>query len=197
MCFDTQRPHSITSVRRRFTFPLRKQNPIETDCVHDYSKCQQKKKMMMMIIVIVIHNNNSWNRIIYLLYFLPLRSRVVKYCLINHVIFQGPPTHLLKKWLTQMLQIWLWEAFRKTHTLEGSETSLGVWSDDLSMPLTPLEGALVYVGQAEPAALLLAVDVSASALRGGHLEFAVQQILLLLKSLSRWDKPNTPTVQHL
>lgn len=53
------------------------------------------------------------------------------------------------------------------------------------MPLTPREGALVFVGQAEPAALLLAVDVSASALRGGHLEFAVQQILLLLKSLSR------------
>lgn len=51
--------------------------------------------------------------------------------------------------------------------------------------MTPLEGALVFVGQAEPAALLLAVDVSASALRGGHLEFAVQQILLLLKSLSR------------
>ncbi|XP_041855130.1 protein transport protein Sec24C isoform X3 [Melanotaenia boesemani] len=37
----------------------------------------------------------------------------------------------------------------------------------------------------EPPALLLAIDVSASALRGGHLEFVTQQIRTLLTSLNR------------
>eukprot|EP00064_Thunnus_orientalis_P022617 superscaffoldBa00007785_g22825 len=37
----------------------------------------------------------------------------------------------------------------------------------------------------EPAALILAIDVSASALRGGHLEFVTQQIHSLLTSLNR------------
>ncbi|XP_037536127.1 protein transport protein Sec24C [Nematolebias whitei] len=37
----------------------------------------------------------------------------------------------------------------------------------------------------EPAALLLAIDVSASALRGGHLEFVTQQIHTLLASLQK------------
>ncbi|XP_029960116.1 protein transport protein Sec24C [Salarias fasciatus] len=37
----------------------------------------------------------------------------------------------------------------------------------------------------EPAALLLAIDVSISALRGGHLEFITQQIQTLLNSLHR------------
>lgn len=41
------------------------------------------------------------------------------------------------------------------------------------------------LSQGEPAALLLAIDVSPSALRGGHLEFATQQILALLTSLRR------------
>ncbi|XP_042344949.1 protein transport protein Sec24C [Plectropomus leopardus] len=39
----------------------------------------------------------------------------------------------------------------------------------------------------EPAALLLAIDVSTPALRGGHLEFATQQILTLLTSLMGED----------
>ncbi|KAM3611784.1 uncharacterized protein V6R79_024206 [Siganus canaliculatus] len=39
----------------------------------------------------------------------------------------------------------------------------------------------------ESAALLLAIDVSESALRGGHLEFATQQIITLLSSLRRED----------
>ncbi|KAK2838022.1 hypothetical protein Q5P01_015234 [Channa striata] len=39
--------------------------------------------------------------------------------------------------------------------------------------------------KAEPAALLLAIDVSASALRGGHLECVTQQIQTLLTSLDR------------
>nr|XP_040051121.1 protein transport protein Sec24C isoform X2 [Gasterosteus aculeatus aculeatus] len=39
----------------------------------------------------------------------------------------------------------------------------------------------------EPAALILAVDVSASAVRGGHLEFATQQIFTLLTSLNSGD----------
>ncbi|XP_047449036.1 protein transport protein Sec24C [Mugil cephalus] len=39
----------------------------------------------------------------------------------------------------------------------------------------------------EPAALLLAIDVSASALRGGHLEFVTKQIHTLLTSLNRED----------
>lgn len=39
----------------------------------------------------------------------------------------------------------------------------------------------------EPAALILAIDVSASALRGGHLEFVTQQIHSLLTSLNRED----------
>lgn len=46
----------------------------------------------------------------------------------------------------------------------------------------------LFFGQAEPAALLLAVDVSATALKGGHLEFATQQILQMLNSLNRSDK---------
>lgn len=44
---------------------------------------------------------------------------------------------------------------------------------------------LKILPQGEPAALLLAIDVSASALRGGHLEFVAQQIHTLLTSLNR------------
>uniref|UniRef100_A0A8C4HY99 VWFA domain-containing protein n=1 Tax=Dicentrarchus labrax TaxID=13489 RepID=A0A8C4HY99_DICLA len=47
----------------------------------------------------------------------------------------------------------------------------------------------------EPAALLLAIDVSASALRGGHLEFAAQQILTLLTSLKREDGESSSDVR--
>ncbi|XP_039906313.1 protein transport protein Sec24C isoform X2 [Simochromis diagramma] len=39
----------------------------------------------------------------------------------------------------------------------------------------------------EAAALLLAIDVSVSALRGGHLEFVTQQIQMLLNSMNRED----------
>ncbi|XP_005755626.1 protein transport protein Sec24C-like [Pundamilia nyererei] len=39
----------------------------------------------------------------------------------------------------------------------------------------------------EAAALLLAIDVSVSALRGGHLEFVTQQIQMLLNSMKRED----------
>lgn len=53
MYVDTQRPHSITSERRRLTFPLRKQNPMETDRVHDYSKCELRKILVMIIIIII------------------------------------------------------------------------------------------------------------------------------------------------
>lgn len=39
--------------------------------------------------------------------------------------------------------------------------------------------------QGDPAALILAIDVSAPALRGGHLEFLTQQLLNLLASPKR------------
>lgn len=45
---------------------------------------------------------------------------------------------------------------------------------------------MVVLSQGEPAALLLAIDVSASALRGGHLDFVTQQIHTLLTSLNRY-----------
>uniref|UniRef100_A0A3P8SWK9 Uncharacterized protein n=1 Tax=Amphiprion percula TaxID=161767 RepID=A0A3P8SWK9_AMPPE len=47
----------------------------------------------------------------------------------------------------------------------------------------------------EPAALLLAIDVSPSALRGGHLEFVTQQIHMLLTSLNREDGDSFPDVR--
>nr|XP_020492301.1 protein transport protein Sec24C-like [Labrus bergylta] len=75
-----------------------------------------------------------------------------------------------------------WQHYQPTKGVEGvrvdkdkrPELSMGSYEI-----LSPQKG--------EPAALLLAIDVSASALRGGHLEFTTQQILTLLTSLRRED----------
>ncbi|CAJ1069455.1 protein transport protein Sec24C isoform X1 [Xyrichtys novacula] len=75
-----------------------------------------------------------------------------------------------------------WQHYQPTKGVEGvrvdkdkrSELSMGSYE-------------ILNSEKGEPAALLLAIDVSASALRGGHLEFATQQILTLLTSLNRED----------
>lgn len=46
---------------------------------------------------------------------------------------------------------------------------------------------LVILFQGEAAALLLAIDVSVSALRGGHLEFVTQEIQMLLNFMNRYN----------
>uniref|UniRef100_A0A8C7XTV3 Si:dkey-13n15.2 n=1 Tax=Oryzias sinensis TaxID=183150 RepID=A0A8C7XTV3_9TELE len=61
----------------------------------------------------------------------------------------------------------------------------GVRVDADHRPELSLGSYEVIGSQQEPAALLLAVDVSASAQRGGHLEFMSQQIQAVLSSLSR------------
>ncbi|XP_023813915.1 protein transport protein Sec24C-like isoform X2 [Oryzias latipes] len=61
----------------------------------------------------------------------------------------------------------------------------GVRVDADHRPELSLGSYEVIGSQQEPAALLLAVDVSASAQRGGHLEFMTQQIQAVLSSLSR------------
>ncbi|KAK7933543.1 hypothetical protein WMY93_004439 [Mugilogobius chulae] len=54
--------------------------------------------------------------------------------------------------------------------------------------ISPLAG--VNFGQGEAAVLLLAIDVSVQALRGGHLEFITHQICSLLSSLNSVDEDN-------
>ncbi|XP_075881985.1 protein transport protein Sec24C isoform X2 [Nelusetta ayraudi] len=75
-----------------------------------------------------------------------------------------------------------WQHYQPTRGPQGVRVD-----KDIRPELSRGSYEIVSSQKAEPAALLLAVDVSASALRGGHLEFAVQQILLLLKSLTSQD----------
>ncbi|XP_070821357.1 protein transport protein Sec24C [Chaetodon trifascialis] len=75
-----------------------------------------------------------------------------------------------------------WQHYQPT---KGSE---GVRMDNDKRPeLSTGSYEILSSQKGEPAALLLAIDVSASALRGGHLEFATRQIHTLLTSLKRED----------
>ncbi|XP_059193260.1 protein transport protein Sec24C [Centropristis striata] len=75
-----------------------------------------------------------------------------------------------------------WQHYQPTKGVEGMRV------DKDTRPELSLGSYEILDSQkGEPAALLLAIDVSASALRGGHLEFATQQILSLLTSLKSDD----------
>ncbi|XP_022608523.1 protein transport protein Sec24C-like isoform X1 [Seriola dumerili] len=75
-----------------------------------------------------------------------------------------------------------WQHYQPTRGVEG------VRVDKDKRPELSLGSYEILNSQTgEPAALLLAIDVSASALRGGHLEFITQQIHTLLTSLNRED----------
>ncbi|XP_049434438.1 protein transport protein Sec24C [Epinephelus fuscoguttatus] len=75
-----------------------------------------------------------------------------------------------------------WQHYQPTKGVEGVRVD-----KDKRPELSMGSYEILDSQQGEPAALLLAIDVSASALRGGHLEFATQQILTLLTSLKRED----------
>ncbi|XP_034397666.1 protein transport protein Sec24C [Cyclopterus lumpus] len=73
-----------------------------------------------------------------------------------------------------------WQHYQPTRGVEGVRVD-----KDNRPELSMGSYEILHSQRGEPAALLLAVDVSASAVRGGHLEFATQQILTLLTSLTR------------
>ncbi|KAM4616638.1 protein transport protein Sec24C [Polymixia lowei] len=75
-----------------------------------------------------------------------------------------------------------WQHYQPTKGVEG------VRVDRDSRPeLSMGSYEILHSQKDEPAVLLIAVDVSASALRGGHLDFVTQQIHTLLTSLNRED----------
>ncbi|XP_033946126.1 protein transport protein Sec24C [Pseudochaenichthys georgianus] len=75
-----------------------------------------------------------------------------------------------------------WQHYQPTKGVEGARLDR-----DNRPELSMGSYEKVNSQKGEPAALLLAIDVSASAVRGGHLEFATQQILTLLTSLKMED----------
>ncbi|XP_074526410.1 protein transport protein Sec24C isoform X2 [Halichoeres trimaculatus] len=75
-----------------------------------------------------------------------------------------------------------WQHYQPTKGVEGFRVDKDK-RPELSLGSYEILGSQ----KGEAAALLLAIDVSPSALRGGHLEFATQQILSLLTSLNRED----------
>ncbi|XP_029296457.1 protein transport protein Sec24C [Cottoperca gobio] len=75
-----------------------------------------------------------------------------------------------------------WQHYQPTKGVEGARVD-----KDKRPELSMGSYEILNSQKGEPAALLLAIDVSASAVRGGHLEFATQQILNLLTSLKRED----------
>uniref|UniRef100_A0A8D3AMD6 Protein transport protein Sec24C-like n=1 Tax=Scophthalmus maximus TaxID=52904 RepID=A0A8D3AMD6_SCOMX len=75
-----------------------------------------------------------------------------------------------------------WQHYQPTYGAEGARVDKDK-RPELSMGSYEILGSQ----KGEPAALLLAIDVSASALRGGHLEFVTEQIHSLLTSLNRQD----------
>ncbi|KAK5909448.1 hypothetical protein CesoFtcFv8_003377 [Champsocephalus esox] len=75
-----------------------------------------------------------------------------------------------------------WQHYQPTKGVEGARLD-----KDNRPELSMGSYEKVNSQKGEPAALLLAIDVSASAVRGGHLEFATQQILTLLTSLKMED----------
>ncbi|KAM4745708.1 protein transport protein Sec24C isoform 2-T2 [Anableps anableps] len=73
-----------------------------------------------------------------------------------------------------------WQHYQPTKGVEGARVD-----KDKRPELSMGSYEILNSEKGEPAALLLAIDVSASALRGGHLEFVAQQIHTLLTSLVR------------
>ncbi|XP_038560323.1 protein transport protein Sec24C-like [Micropterus salmoides] len=83
-----------------------------------------------------------------------------------------------------------WQHYQPTKGVEGVRVD-----KDTRPELSMGSYEILNSQKGEPAALLIALDVSASALRGGHLEFATQQILTLLHSLKREDGEATSDVR--
>ncbi|XP_062241021.1 protein transport protein Sec24C [Platichthys flesus] len=75
-----------------------------------------------------------------------------------------------------------WQHYQPTKGVEGARVD-----KDKRPELSLGSYEILHSQKGEPAALLLAIDVSASALRGGHLEFVTQQIHSLLTSLNSED----------
>ncbi|XP_040897876.1 protein transport protein Sec24C isoform X2 [Toxotes jaculatrix] len=75
-----------------------------------------------------------------------------------------------------------WQHYQPTKGVEGVRID-----KDKRPELSVGSYEILSSQKGEPAALLLAIDVSASALRGGHLEFVTQQIHSLLTSLNSGD----------
>ncbi|XP_032371821.1 protein transport protein Sec24C isoform X2 [Etheostoma spectabile] len=75
-----------------------------------------------------------------------------------------------------------WQHYQPTKGVEGVRVD-----KDKRPELSMGSYEILNSQKGEPAALLLAIDVSTSAVRGGHLAFATQQILTLLTSLKRED----------
>ncbi|KAG7489059.1 transport protein Sec24C-like isoform X1 [Solea senegalensis] len=75
-----------------------------------------------------------------------------------------------------------WQHYQPTKGVEGARVDKDK-RPELSMGSYEILGS----ERGEAAALLLAIDVSASALRGGHLEFVTQQLHMLLTSMNRED----------
>ncbi|XP_035020897.1 protein transport protein Sec24C [Hippoglossus stenolepis] len=75
-----------------------------------------------------------------------------------------------------------WQHYQPTNGVEGARVD-----KDKRPELSVGSYEILHSQKGEPAALLLAIDVSASALRGGHLEFVTQQIHSLLTSLNSED----------
>uniref|UniRef100_A0A8D0AF46 Si:dkey-13n15.2 n=2 Tax=Sander lucioperca TaxID=283035 RepID=A0A8D0AF46_SANLU len=83
-----------------------------------------------------------------------------------------------------------WQLYQPTKGVEGVRVD-----KDKRPELSMGSYEILNSQKGEPAALLLAIDVSASAARGGHLAFATQQILTLLTSLKREDGDATSDVR--
>ncbi|XP_076006738.1 protein transport protein Sec24C [Genypterus blacodes] len=75
-----------------------------------------------------------------------------------------------------------WQHFQPTNGVEGLRVD-----QDKRPELSLGSYEILHSHKDKPAALLLAIDVSASALRGGHLELVTQQIYTLLTSLNSED----------
>ncbi|XP_078141465.1 protein transport protein Sec24C isoform X2 [Centroberyx gerrardi] len=75
-----------------------------------------------------------------------------------------------------------WQHYQPTKGVEGVRVDR-----DKRPELSTGSYEILNSEKGEPAALLLAIDVSASALRGGYLDFVTQQIHTLLTSLNRED----------
>ncbi|XP_034727344.1 protein transport protein Sec24C isoform X3 [Etheostoma cragini] len=75
-----------------------------------------------------------------------------------------------------------WQHYQPTKGVEGVRVD-----KDKRPELSMGSYEILNSQKGEPAALLLAIDVSTSAVRGGHLAFATQEILTLLTSLKRED----------
>ncbi|XP_028270110.1 protein transport protein Sec24C isoform X2 [Parambassis ranga] len=83
-----------------------------------------------------------------------------------------------------------WQHYQPTKGVEGVRVD-----KDKRPELSMGSYEIIHSQKDEPAVLLLAIDVSASALRGGHLEFVTQQIHTLLTCLNRYDDDSLSDVR--